>query len=244
MARLESDDPLGRMILVDGVALLHPEDAVFEAMLEGWRRQQRGGRRLQPKTIRDRLSLIRRFMEYANEYPWTWSAGDLDDWMTGLIAAGDRAESTIRNYQGSIRQFCDYITSPYYQWPEICEERFGTHPVQICHEWNTVAHLTEYEGSADRRPMTREECQALFDYADEQVERAIRLGRKGAMAAYRDATVFKVIYGWGLRATETSRLDTTDFYKIPRPRAGQVRCSARSLRQTIEGVAAPRAAPC
>ncbi|MDH6502432.1 integrase/recombinase XerC [Streptomyces sp. SAI-149] len=216
MARSGSDDPLGRMILVDGVALLHPEDAVFDAMLEGWRRQQRGGRRLQPKTIGDRLSVVRRFMEYANEYPWTWSAGDLDDWMTELIAAGDRAESTIRNYQGSIRQFCDYITSPYYQWPEICEERFGTHPVQICHEWNTVAHLTEYEGSADRRPMTREECQALFDYADDQVERAIRLGRKGAMAAYRDATVFKTIYGWGLRATEASRLDTTDFFKNPK----------------------------
>src|SRR5690242_6002932 len=123
VARSGRDEPLGRMILVDGVALLHPEDAVFDAMLEGWRRLQRGGRRLQPKTIGDRLSVVRRFMEYANEYLWMWSAGDLDDWMTELIAAGDRAESTIRNYQGSIRQFCDYITSPYYQWPEICEER-------------------------------------------------------------------------------------------------------------------------
>ncbi|MGW4825837.1 hypothetical protein ACWEP4_45125 [Streptomyces sp. NPDC004227] len=216
MARDVSDDPVARMILVDGVALLHPEDAVFEGMLEVWRRQQRGGRRLRPKTISDRLAVIRRFMAYSNEYPWNWSAGDLDDWMTELIAAGERAESTIRNYQGSIRQFCDYITSPYYQWAQVCEERFGTHPVQICHEWNTVAHLAEYEGGAGRRPMTREECQALFDYADAQVDRAVRLGRKGAIAAYRDATVFKTIYGWGLRATEASRLDTVDFYKNPR----------------------------
>ncbi|MEY9934729.1 hypothetical protein ABH926_009397 [Catenulispora sp. GP43] len=36
-----------RLVLLDGVALLHPEDMVFEAMLEGWSRQQLGGRRLQ-----------------------------------------------------------------------------------------------------------------------------------------------------------------------------------------------------
>ena len=33
--------------LVNGVTLLHPEDAVLAAMLEGWARQQVGGRRLQ-----------------------------------------------------------------------------------------------------------------------------------------------------------------------------------------------------
>lgn len=80
-------------------------------------------------------------MEYANKYPWTWSASDLDDWRTELTAAGGRDESTICNYQGSIRQFCDYITSLYYQWPEICEERFGTHPIQFCPEWSTVREL-------------------------------------------------------------------------------------------------------
>lgn len=63
--------------------------------------------------------------------------------------------------------------------------------------------------------MTREECQALFDYADEQVERAIRLGRKGALTAYRDATVLKVIYAWGLRCNEASKLDRVDWYRNP-----------------------------
>ena len=205
-----------RLVLLDGVSLLHPEDAVFEAMLEGWARQQRGGRRLQPKTIRNRQGLVRRFATYANAYPWQWSAAHCDEWTTHLIAELKRAESTIRNYQGTLRLFCDYVTSPHYQWPAECELRFGTHPVQICHEWNTVAHLSDYEGDPDRRPMTREECQAFFDYADDQVERAIRLGRKGALAAYRDATVFKTIYGWGLRATETSRLDIFDFYRNPK----------------------------
>ena len=68
----------------------------------------------------------------------------------------------------------------------------------IAHEWNTIAHLNDYEGNPEARPFTRAELQRFLDYADEQVERAAGSKRKGALAAYRDATLFKVIYGWGL----------------------------------------------
>ena len=47
------------------------------------------------------------------------------------------------------------------------------------------------------------------------MERAVGSKRKGALAAYRDATLFKVIYGWGLRRTETSKLDLVDFGRNP-----------------------------
>lgn len=213
-----SEEPPGsaRLELVGGVALLHPEDAVLEAMLSGWAKQQRGGRRLQPKTIRDREAVVRRFVLFAEEYPWRWSAGQVDEFMATLIGEEAKAESTIRSYQVALRQFCDYITSPYYRWATECEQRFGTHPVQVCHEWNTAAHLVDFEANASRRPMTRQEIQLLLDFADERVERAVRLGRKGALTAYRDATVFKVMYGWGLRCTETSKLDTVDFYRNPK----------------------------
>ena len=56
--------------------------------------------------------------------------------------------------------------------------------------------LLPFEG--DARAFTREEVQRFIDYADDQVERAVRAKRKGALTAYRDATLFKVIYGWGL----------------------------------------------
>jgi site-specific recombinase XerD len=205
-----------RLELVAGISLLHPEDAVLEAMLDGWEKQQRGGRRLQQSTIDDRRQGVRQFVRFTNEYPWRWTAAHMDEWTTHLISELGRAESTIRNYQGTIRGFCDYIISPHYHWSEECEARFGTHPVQICHEWNTAAHLVDYEGQARRRPLTRDECQRLFDFADEQVERAVRMRRKGALTAYRDATVLKVIYGWGLRCTEASKLDRTDFYRNPK----------------------------
>ncbi|MCZ4618398.1 hypothetical protein [Rhodococcus qingshengii] len=81
--------------------------------------------------------------------------------MAELVGARQRKKSTLRNYQGVVRDFCTYLTSPHYKWPEECEKRFGTHPVQICHEWNTVGHLVDYEGDPDRRPLNRTELQQL-----------------------------------------------------------------------------------
>jgi site-specific recombinase XerD len=51
--------------------------------------------------------------------------------------------------------------------------------------------------------------------ASDQVDRAVRARRKGALAAYRDTTLFKVIYAWGLRRTETSLLDVADWGRNP-----------------------------
>jgi integrase/recombinase XerC len=88
-------------------------------------------------------------------------------------------------------------------------------PARIVHEWNSIAHLQSYEGDPEARPFTREELQRFLDYADDQVDRAVRAKRKGALAAYRDATLFKVMYGWVLRRTETSRLDVVDWGRNP-----------------------------
>ncbi|MGH3600353.1 MAG: tyrosine-type recombinase/integrase, partial [Pseudonocardiaceae bacterium] len=67
----------------------------------------------------------------------------------------------------------------------------------------------------EARPLTREELQRFLDYADDQVDRAVRAKRQGALAAYRDATLFKVAYGWGLRRTETAKLDVADWGRNP-----------------------------
>ncbi|RYE39902.1 MAG: site-specific integrase [Hyphomicrobiales bacterium] len=184
-------------------------------MLQGWENQMRGGRRMAPRTIRAHLGVVKRFSEFTGAYPWQWSATHVDEWMSELVGAQQKKKATLRNYQGAVRDFCTYLTSPHYRWPEECELRFGTHPVQICHEWNTAGHLVDYEGDPGRRPLSRDEVQRLLDHADDRVEHAVRLGRKGALTSYRDATVLKVIYGWGLRAREASRLDVTDCYRSP-----------------------------
>ncbi len=202
--------------LVSGVVRLHPEDAMVEAMLSGWRAQQLA-RGLCERTIVPRERLVRQFLAFTGEYPWQWAPAHVDEWTQSLTSERHLAASTIRNYQTELRLFSEYLCDGRYGWAVACEKEFGpgAHPVPICHEWNTITHLNDYEGRPEARPFTREELQAFLDYADDQVERAVRGKRKGALAAYRDATLFKVIYGWGLRRTETSGLDVADWGRNP-----------------------------
>ena len=202
--------------LVAGVVQLHPEDAMVEAMLRGWRAQQ-AARGVGQDTVGARERLMRRFSEFTGGYPWQWRPGDVDEWSLSLTAERHLAPSTVRSYQGSLRQFNDYLCDRRYGWAAACKREFGsgTYPVAIVHEWNTIAHLNDYEGDPEARPFTRQELQRFFDYADGQVDRAVTAGRKGALAAYRDATLFKVLYGWGLRRTEASKLDVVDFGRNP-----------------------------
>src|SRR5664279_332048 len=200
--------------LTGGVRQLRPEDAMVAAMLRGWRAQQ-SARGLRAETIGYRERLVRRFQGFTNEFPWQWGPKDVDEWTLTLTSEKHLAPSTIRGYQTDLRLFSEYLTDGRYGWAVACEEAFGTFPVPICHEWNTIAHLNDYEGNPEVRPLSREELQRFLDYADDQVERAATSGRKGALAAYRDATLFKVVYGWGLRRTETAKLDLTDWGRNP-----------------------------
>ena len=199
---------------MDGVVPLRPEEAMVEAMLRGWQAQQ-AARGLREKTIGARERMVRRFLAFTNEVPWQWNPAHVDEWTLTLTAEHHLAPAAVRGYQTELRLFSEYLTDARYGWGAACEEAFGTFPVPICHEWNTIAHLNEYEGSPEARPFTREEVQRFLDYADDQVDRAARAKRKGVLAAYRDATLFKVLYGWGLRRTEASKLDVADLGRNP-----------------------------
>jgi integrase/recombinase XerC len=198
------------LVLAGEAIPLHVEPALFEAMIEGWRRQH-SARRLSPSITRARERTVRRFADYVEGWPWQWRSEQLDAW----VAQGHWAHSTIRGYQGSVALFLDYVCDPRYGWVEACMERVGEVPSQICHEWNTATHVVEHEGRPERRPLTRDECQLLFDVADEAVTEIAGTARKGFLAAFRDATLFKVIYGWGLRRREAAMLDVGDFSVNP-----------------------------
>ncbi|GAB3288515.1 hypothetical protein [Parasphingorhabdus pacifica] len=82
-----------------------------------------------------------------------------------------------------------------YGWAEQCEQRFGTHPGQVINEVNGAAHVADVGAEPDKRAFTREELQALFDYADAEIARKRELGRKGWLPAVRDVTIFKAACG-------------------------------------------------
>jgi integrase/recombinase XerC len=197
--------------LADNVVHVDPASAVFEAMLQGWRRQQ-SARFLKEPTIGARLRLIRRLEAFTGLYPWQWEPADGEAFVDGLRGGGKPiAVSTARAYEVGISVFLEFVTDSRYGWAQACAERFGAVPQQIFHEGNSVVHKTEYEGDPRRRPLTYDEVQALFDAADARSGRIGDLGRKGALCAARDAAVLKTVYAFGLRRTETSCLDLPDL---------------------------------
>lgn len=111
--------------------------------------------------------------------------------------------------------FCAYLVNPAYGWQQVCLERFGEVPIQICHEGNAVKHVLESETDPRVRPFTREELQRFFDFADDRVAAAAGSHRKGWLTAFRDSTILKFLYGYGLRRTEGLRVDTVDFHRTP-----------------------------
>lgn len=196
--------------LAANVVPLNAERFVFDGMLEGWSDQQ-ASRGLQPRTIEVRIRLLSRFQSFCDTYPWRWSPADLEEFCTQLRSSRRIERSTLRTYQLIVQQFCAFITDARYEWTAACVERFGAAPTQICHDWNTISHLLDYEGRAGRRVLTYDELERFFDAADARVSVIAQSGRKGALNALRDAQVFKTIYAYGLRRSEVVGLDIADL---------------------------------
>ncbi len=193
-----------------GVVPMRPEVAVFDSMMGSWSNEQLS-RGLARTTIEGRDAVVRNFCAFSGSYPWLWQASDLDDYTT-LMRSRGLATSTIRQRQGALQVFCSYITSSDYDWVDICETQFGQTPSQICLPWNTTKHVADYEGSASKRALTFDELELLFNYADSRVEAAAGRGKKGALAALRDAQMFKTAYAFGLRRAELRGLDLQDLH--------------------------------
>jgi site-specific recombinase XerD len=71
--------------------------------------------------------------------------------------------------------------------------------------------------------------QALFDAADGRVAQIRGTGRKGALAAQRDAALLKTVYAFGLRRREVWGLDLADLRRNPKvPAFGE--CGAVMVR--------------
>ncbi len=203
------------LVFGDGVRPLRMGEAVFDAVLVGWARQQ-AARHLAEATKRRSARIVRRFRAETGLWPWQWRAIHVDEWLEDLATPPkNRSVGTLRGYQAILRGFLEYLTDDRYPWVAICEEEFGARPVQVLDERNVIRHVDEYEGRPGRRPLTREELVVFFDYCDARVSDRRARGRKGALSAFRDAALFKTIYAWGLRRQEAARLDLCDFSENP-----------------------------
>ena len=203
-----------RLVLAP-VVQLDPERATFTDMLDRYAISLRS-RGLSTSTVEARLWGVRRFQGCTGEYPWNWGPRDVEDFTSALLSGPQPvAHSTIRGYHLMIKLFCEFLVNPAYDWHDVCLERFGLVPAQICHPWNTHSHLAEFEARASRRPFGYDELEAFFARADEIAEDLIASRGKAALPALRDAQLFKTVYAFGLRRREAVMLDVNDLRPNP-----------------------------
>lgn len=173
--------------------------------------RQQASRNLKPDTRQSRERLVRQLRAFTDAWPWEWMPAHFEAWSAAHLRAG-RTPATLRSYQSAIFAFCAFVSDPRYEWVTVCERLFGRFPVQVCHDLNMVRHTIDYEGRPDaNRPLSKAELDRFFNVANERVERARRSGRKGELAAYRDAILYLTILGWGVRRTEAAALNVTDW---------------------------------
>lgn len=200
-----------RRVSAPNVVPLDPQRAVLEAMLVGWENQQRA-RFLKDSTIKPRLRLVGRFVEFSGLYPWQWTPSEGEAWISELRSGSSPLRlSNARNYEIDIRMFCEYLLDPRYGWIAECTQQFGEIPQQVFHDDNSIVHVGDYEGDPSRRPLTYDEVQALFDAADARVGTIRARVRKGVRTALRDAAMLKFCYAFGLRRREVVHIDLVDL---------------------------------
>lgn len=95
--------------IVGGVSFLHPKGQLSAAMLGGWRNQQLS-RNFACSTIESQERAIKAFMLQADAFPWMWSPQMVDEWMGDLRSVYSLRRFTLRDYQGSVRSFCDFVS--------------------------------------------------------------------------------------------------------------------------------------
>ena len=143
-----------RTVLVPGVIHLDPESTVFEAMLAGWALQQRtwfleGGDDQFAAAARGGLPSSRMSI---------LGNGSAPMWRGSLTVAGAGRSRSWRRRHGCMRRRfgCFWSTRVTRATDGLgVLVRFGVAPSQVMHEWNTIAHVTDYEGDPRRRLQVR-----------------------------------------------------------------------------------------
>ena len=204
---VEKAGNLAFLPLGDGAA---DPDNFLNEVLNAWSRLQRSND-FGDGTIRSRRSVVMKFVDFSGHFPWQWTLGDADEFFSHARGVKNLSHSTVRTYQGAIKLFCDFACNPQYDWNENCARLFGSVFAQVITELNRIPHSQPHEARSAKRPFSRPELQQLFDLADLEVDRVLNAGRKGALAALRDAVAFKSFYSWGLRANELRHLQVVDL---------------------------------
>ncbi|WP_432404879.1 tyrosine-type recombinase/integrase [Wukongibacter sp. M2B1] len=212
--RLVTNNNYNLVINPEKTSALCIEEEVWSQILHAYNNRLMA-RRLKPSSIKANMRTISNFFEYTGLYPCQWTSEDFDDWSAYLYSIKKNGEATQRSKQRMMARFQSFlIESP--KITKLCEHHFAVKPMQICSELNLIPHKVEDENKEKRMAFTKEQLQCLWNYFDEEIALAYKNQSKSFKVLQRDKVMYLIIYYYGLRANETSMLNTTDFIHNPK----------------------------
>jgi integrase/recombinase XerC len=197
-------------MLLHAIRTAHPEErALFQLMLNSYC-EHRAACNDADATLVARVSTITMIVRKTQKWAWEWDPLLLDSY-AALRRAEGIAPTTRRGEQERIGGFIAYLNDPVYRWSERAA-RAGIDFHGIITPAAHILHFEEHESGIEVRPATRSEIQTLFDFMDAEIDRRA-FGGKGVLEAYREATMFRVAYAYGLRRAEVTHLAHHDWYR-------------------------------
>jgi site-specific recombinase XerD len=196
--------------------LADDEQRLFETIVAAWVQRRTGALRHNVRSITRDTSIVRDFTAHSGLPPWRWTEDAFDDWCQHLAHDRKLQVASQRHYQGAIRVFLDYLTANV-KFRNDVRSQFGLEPRQICTDENCIPHNVENERSAlhERRALTHNEIQRLFDGIRKATLAASRFHGKDYNPLRRDNALFYLIYTAGLRISEALSLNVSSFEPNP-----------------------------
>ena len=207
-------DELGRVLPLRGLARRDRADQVVADMFDGWRHQQLA-RNLSLTTIESRARLVTRFLEHSNEMPWAWSPAHVDD--SSATYAANTTSRARRSGPTRTRSSCSATTSstPATTGTPSANRRSALTRSRSSTSGTPPDTTRTTSRTRPSGPSPGRSCKPSSTTPTTRSTASASLGRKGWLPAFRDATLFKTAYGWGLRRNEVRHLQTVDFSRNP-----------------------------
>lgn len=171
------------------------------------RHQSRG---LEEKYTTRCLGSIKDLMQHCGKPIYAIEETDYESWCRHLATERKLRKTTQRTYQKGVRQVIKYI----FHTKELqleAEQTFGRRFSLFAHPENSIIHRVQEEDEGRCQPMSHDEVNVLFDYFDEQIDRALIEAPRMYRALCRDKVMYYVIYVYGLRASEVGAIKFSDW---------------------------------
>ena len=191
----------GRARGVSETPLSAQEEAYLEKLVSLYLAHLRGTRGNAESTIKNYRGVLQRAVREIGRPPWAWVALDIDDLLSAHALRGVVSGTQIVTITG-LRGFQNWLLEDIGLCNEI-QQLFGFRPQTFITSENSISYARKGRDSSKViTPLEPEQCAALLDEFQFQIEIARKQRRKSYQTLRRDYAITVLALSYGLRAAE------------------------------------------